>query len=183
MTMPVRDQRNLLPAYRGTAVADLLAFHNLGTPHSRYAKPELLIGMCMGHRKLLRIPENFAYIMRAGGANFRGLEFQISFAIGVGGVRAIALIGHDQCGVVDLIGRRRQLVDGLVEGAGWERRLAEQHFDELAPRFEIASAEDSVSSQAHHLRHLYPKVLVAPLMYRLECGTLYQLDDRDNSRR
>ena len=129
----------------------------------------------MDHRKQLRMPANFAYVMRAAGANLRGLEFQISFAIGVGEVRAIALIGHDQCGMVNLASRRRQLIDGLVERAGWERHLAERHFDEFAPRFDIADAAEFVRSQAKHLSQQYPSVLVAPLMYHVADGLLYQL--------
>ena len=174
---PVRQPSDLLPAYRGTPIEDLFAFHNFGAVSDPYANPALLIGMCMDHRSRLRIPENFAYVMRTAGANLRGLEFQVSFAIGVGGVQAIALIGHDDCGMQDLMGRRCEMNAGLVERAGWEREAAERHFDELADRFAIPSAAGFIRSQARHLRQQYPEVLVAPLMYRLDGGMLEQLDD------
>ncbi len=77
LLVPVNDQRDVPLAYRDTAIADLLAYHNLGASHRRYFQADLLVGMCMDHRKQLRIPENFAYVMRAAGANFRGLDFQI----------------------------------------------------------------------------------------------------------
>jgi carbonic anhydrase len=131
----------------------------------------------MDHRKRLRIPENFAYVMRSAGANFRGLEFQISFAVAVGGVRAIALIGHNQCGMVDLGARRSEFIHGLIDRAGWSRSRAERHFDGLMPQFEIGDAAELVHSQARDLQQQYPPLVVAPLMYDVEDGMLYQLDE------
>ncbi len=34
-----------------------------------YVRARLLIGMCMDNRKVLRTPDNFAYVIRGGGAN------------------------------------------------------------------------------------------------------------------
>ena len=73
----------------------------------------------MDHRKRLRIPDNFAYIIRAGGGNLRYSEFKVSYAIAVGEVKTIALIGHNQCGMVNLISKREQFIQGMVEHAGW----------------------------------------------------------------
>ncbi len=175
--IPVREAEDTLPAYRGTPIGDLLAYHNLGAPHRTYDGAELLVGMCMDHRKRLRIPERFAYVIRVGGARILPLEFQISFAIAVGGVQAIALIGHDQCGMVDLDTRRDEFIQGLVQRAGWERSEAEAHFDRLAGRFEIGGAVESVIREAAELRRKYPAIAVAPLMYLLSDGLLYQLDE------
>ena len=179
--LPVRNPGDVPPAYRNTAVADLLAYHNRGAPHRHYATAELLVGMCIDHRKRLRIPENFAFVMRAAGANFRGLEFQMSFAIAIGGVRAIALIGHDQCGMVGLRARRGAFIDGLTEGAGLRRDEAESHFDRLSPRFQIDDPVEFVCSQARHLRQQYPRVIVAPLMYGMADGMLYRPDEPGES--
>ncbi len=182
--LPVEDLSDILPVYRGTPIGDLLAYHNLDAPHAKYTTAPLLVGMCIDHRKRLRIPQNFAYVMRAAGARFEGLEFQISFAIGVGGVRAVAVIGHDQCGMVGLAARRSEMTAGLVKRAGWRQEQAESHFDENAPQFEIPDAEQTVRVQAESLSRQYPKVIVAPLMYRLESGMLYQLrDDADDGHR
>ena len=71
----------------------------------------------MDSHKRLRQPENFAYIIRTGGANLRDSEFEVSYAIAVGGVTAIALIGHTHCGMVNLISKRESFVQGLVENA------------------------------------------------------------------
>ena len=178
----VREQHDVPLAYRDTAIADLLAYHNLGAPHRRHAQAELLVGMCMDNRKRLRIPDNFAFVMRAAGASSRGLEFQMSFAIAVGGVRAIAIIGHDQCGMSGLVARRDAFVAGLVDAAGWEQHVAEQHFEEYAPRFEIGDPVEFARAQARHLRQQFPRLTVAPLFYRLDDGMLCIIDEREGTR-
>lgn len=175
--LAVREAEDVLPAYRDTPIADLLAYHNLGAPHRGYDQAEMLVGMCMDHRKRLHIPERFAYVMRVGGARILRLEFQISFAIAVGGVKAIAVIGHDQCGMVDLHERRDTFVQGLADRAGWDRSEAAAHFDRLAPEFEIGGAAESVVREAAVLREKYPAIVVAPLMYLLADGRLYQIDE------
>lgn len=175
--VPVGSRCDVLEEYRETPIADLLAFHNLGVPYRHYTRAQLLVGMCMDHRLRLRVPLNFAYVLRTGGANFRGLEFQISFAIAVGGVRAVCLIGHDECGMAGLALRRESFVEGLMENAGWGRAAAENHFDALADRFEITDAAKFVLSEAERLRRQYPAVLVAPLLCSLGDGALSQIEN------
>ena len=171
----VCEPEDIPAGYRGTPVGDLLEYHNLGRAHPRYERPELVIGMCMDHRNRLRIPDNFAYVLRAGGANLRRIEFKLSFAIAVGGVRTIALIGHDRCGMVGLRGRREEFVRGLVERGGWTQADAAAHFDENAGVFEIADAAEFVAAEARRLRARYPRVRVAPLFYKVGDGRLYQV--------
>lgn len=160
------------PAYRGTPIGDLLEYHNLDRPFESYTNARLLIGMCMDHRKHLHIPENFAYIIRAGGANLRYSEFKVSYAIGVGGVRHIALIGHTNCGMSNLVARRRQFIDGLVD-AGWTAERAEEHFNAFAPMFEIGSETEFVVAEAQRLRRRYPRVTVCPMLYKVEDNRIY----------
>jgi len=83
-----------IPApYRGTPIGLLLEYNNLDRPFEEYTNAQLLVGMCMDNRKHLHMPDNFSYIIRTGGANLRYSEFKVSYAISVGGVRHIALIG------------------------------------------------------------------------------------------
>jgi len=173
----VTDPESILPAYRETPIGLLLEYHNLGRALDPHTKAQILIAMCMDNRKHLRIPDNFAFIIRTGGANLRHSEFKVSYAIAVGGVRAIALIGHTNCGMVNLIARKDQFVDGLVESAGWEREWAEEHFMHFSPMFEIGNEVDFVLSEAKRLRLRYPRILVAPLMYRVEDNRLYLLKE------
>ena len=159
--------------YRDTPIGRLLEYHNLERPFETYATAELLVGMCMDNRKHLHIPDNFAYIIRSGGGNLRHSEFKVSYAIAVGGVRAIALIAHNHCGMVNLNSKKEQFIEGLTEDAGWEREWAEEHYMHFAPLFEIGNEIDFVLSEAQRLRMRYPKILVAPLFYRIEDNQLY----------
>jgi len=169
---PVSTEADIPESWQGTPVADLLRYHNLGAPHRTYDRAELLIGMCMDHRKTLRIPDKFAYVLRTGGANLRRLEFKVSFAVAVGGVRAICLIGHSDCGMVNLDSKRQEFVDGLVQNGGWEADEANSHFDRHAPEFGISDAAGFVRSEADRLRTRYPNVRVAPLFYTVDDGRL-----------
>jgi carbonic anhydrase len=176
--LPIRTAQDILPAYRDMPVGRLLEYHNLERPFETYTNAEMLIGMCMDNRKHLHIPDNFAYIIRSGGANLRYSEFKVSYAIAVGGIRAIALIGHTQCGMVNLIARKGLFVKGLVEKAGWEEQAAEDHFFHFAPMFEIGSEVDFILSETKRLRLRYPKIPVAPLLYRVEDNHLYLIDEK-----
>lgn len=173
----VAEPHHIFPAYINTPIGYLLEYHNLGHPLEPYANAQLLIGMCMDNRKHLRIPDNFAYIIRAGGANLRYSEFKVSYAIAVGGVRSLALIGHTHCGMVNLVARRDQFIQGLVENAGWDKETAEEHFMHFAPMFEIGNEVDFVLSEAERLRLRYPKIQVAPLIYQVEDNLLYQINE------
>lgn len=173
--IPITNREDISPEYRDTPIGLLLEYHNLITEYETYAQAQLLIGMCMDNRKHLHIPDNFAFIIRAGGANLRYSEFKVSYAIAVGGVKSIALIGHNQCGMVNLVARKDIFIKGLVENAGWEPELAEQHFMNFAPMFEIGNEVDFVLSEAKRLRSRYPKIRVAPLMYKVEDNLLYQV--------
>lgn len=167
----------IFPQYQDTPIGLLLEYHNLNRPLDESVKALLLIGMCMDNRKHLRIPDNFAYIIRTGGADLRDSEFKVSYAIAVGGVKSIALIAHNQCGMVNLVARRDVFIQGLVDNAGWERERAEEHFVHFAPIFEIGNEVDFILSEAKRLRLRYPKIQVAPLLYRVEDNLLYLINE------
>jgi carbonic anhydrase len=166
---------DILPIYRGRPVGRLLEYHNLGRTRNGVTRPELLIGMCMDSRKTLRIPNDFAFVLRTAGANMRDNEFRISYAIAVGGVHAMALIAHTDCGMARLDQRREQFIDGMVANAGWDRARAERHFADSAPKFGIKDEVEFVLQEAARLCSIYPKIQVAPLLYRVDDDLLYQL--------
>lgn len=174
---PVNSREAIPEAYRDTPIGLLLEYHNLdGSLDDVYPQARLLIGMCMDNRKHLHIPDNFAFIIRSGGANLRYSEFKVSYAIAVGGVRHIALIGHTQCGMVNLVARRGPFIEGLVD-AGWNLEMAQDHFNHFAPMFEIGNEVDFVLSEAKRLRIRYPRVTIAPLLYRVEDNRLYLIEE------
>jgi len=179
--LTVASKEDILPQYRETPIGLLLEYHNLERDLDSYTNARLLIGMCMDNRKHLHIPDNFAFIIRAGGASLKYSEFKVSYAIAVGGIRCIALIGHTQCGMVNLVARKDQFVRGLVEGAGWQQQLAEEHFFHFAPMFEIGNEVEFTLSEVKRLRMRYPKVMLAPLLYRVEDNRLYLIQEDTGS--
>jgi carbonic anhydrase len=171
--LPVTSETDIPEQYLNTPIGDLLAYHNLNKEYKIYERAQMLIGMCMDNRKHLHIPDNFSFIIRSGGANMRYSEFRVSYAIGVGGVKFIALIGHNNCGMVNLISRKHIFVQGLIENAGWSKEEAEDHFYHYEPIHEIGNEIDFVSSEARRMRLRYPKIVVAPLFYNVDDSRLY----------
>ena len=168
------ENTEAIPAmYRDSAVELLLQYHNLGKDFDKYERAQMLIGMCMDNRKHLRIPENFSYIIRTAGANMRYSEFRVSYAIAVGGVKAMALIGHNNCGMVNLMSRRELFIEGLMQNAGWTRDEAEEHFYHYEPVHEIGDEVSFIISEVKRLRLRYPKVIVAPMFYNVEDNKIY----------
>ena len=165
--------------YVNSPVGLLLEYHNLGKNFENYSSAELLVGMCMDNRKHLNIPDNFAYIIRAGGANLRYSEFKVSFAIAVGGVKHIALIGHTNCGMVNLMSKKEQFINGLVNNGGWDKEFAIEHFNQFAPMFEIGNEIDFVLSETQRLRNRYPKIIIAPMLYKVEDNLLYMIREKN----
>lgn len=164
---------DIFESYRDTPIGRLLEYHNMGRPHESYDTAQLLIGMCVDNRKQMRIPQNFAFIIRAGGANMRYSEFKVSFAIAIGQVSHMALIGHNHCGMVNLAGKQEVFIEGLVKRAGWNRERAEAHFLHYSPMFEIHNETEFVISEARRLRLQYPGIQIAPMMYIVEDNQLY----------
>ncbi|WP_042338074.1 carbonic anhydrase [Desulfosporosinus youngiae] len=173
----VSSKDDIFPEYRETPVGLLLEYHNLHRSFDSYSKAQLLIGMCMDNRKYLRIPDNFAYIIRSGGGNLRYSEFKVSYAIAIGGVKAIALLGHNNCGMVNLYSKKEKFIEGLVENAGWNKKYAEEHYMNFAPMYEIGNEIDFVLSEAARLRLRYPKILVAPLFYNIQDNKFYLIKE------
>ena len=171
----VRKDTDIVPAYRGTPVGELLGYQNLGAAARKYARPELLIAMCLEQQVALRIPAGFAISLHTAAASLKRDPFKVSWAIGVVGVSAIAIIGHDDCGLTDLRSHREQFVVQMIEAAGWERPAAEQHFDHWSDLFEVDSPAGFAAAEAARLQSRYPKILVAPLLFQSSTGTLQQL--------
>ncbi len=175
---PVEKKSQIPSRYRQTPIGDLVEYQNLGRHHDRYTTAKLLIGMCMDYRKILRIPDNFAFILRTGGANLRYSEFKVAYAIAIGGVRHITLIGHNHCNMVNLESRRNLFTTGLMKNAGWKKKDAELYFQEHSARFEIGNEVDFILSEVKRLRLRFPKVTIAPMFYQLRDNRLYFLKEK-----
>jgi carbonic anhydrase len=175
--IPINTVEDIPEQYRNNPIGRLLEYHNLNRPFETYQSAELLIGMCMDNRKHMHMPDNFSFIIRTGGANLRYSEFKVSFAIGVGHVKHIALIGHNHCGMVNLVSRKTEFINGLVETAGWTKEQAEDQFMNFAPMFEIGNEIDFIQSEVIRLRKRYPKIQIAPMLYLVEDNRLYLIKE------
>ncbi len=174
---PMQSEAQIPAEVKKTPVGDLIRYQNLEVDFPTINAPQLLIGMCMDNRKKMKIPDNFAFILRVGGANLRYSEFKVTYAIAVGGIKHIALICHNNCGMVNLIARKEQFIQGLCDQAGWGRQEAEDYFLHFAPMHEIGNEIDFVVSEAKRLRLRYPNIAVTPLMYNVEDNLLYWIGD------
>ena len=172
----VNSKSDILPKYRKTPIGALLEYHNLNKTFAHCDKAQILIGMCIDNSKSLWIPDNFAFIIRAAGANLLYSEFQISYAISIANLKHIALIAHNHCGMVDLSSIKSQFVAGLVQNAGWKADNAEHHFDQLSVFFEIGNETRFIIEEAKRLQKRYPKVMVAPLYFNVDDGKIYQVE-------
>ena len=65
-----------------------------------------------------------------------------------------------------------------MEKAGWEREWAEEHFMHFSPMFEIGNEIDFVLSEAKRLRLRYPKIMIAPMLYKVEDNRLYLINEK-----
>jgi len=174
----VEKEEDIFPAISELPAGELLRYHNLHSPFKEYQQARLLIGMCMDNRKHLRIPDNFAYIIRTGGGNLRYSDFKVSYAIGVGNIRHIVLIGHNHCGMVHLASKKEKFIRGLVENAGWDILRAEAHFVKYEPLFEIHDEIEFLLQETSRLRMNYPAIHVTPLFYCIEDNLLYQVYEK-----
>lgn len=169
----ISSQNDLPISIIGTPLEDLIKYHNLQESFKEYEKAELAIVMCMDNRKQLTIPSRFAYILRTAGARITGSEFKLSFAIGFGDIKHVALIAHTNCGMVNLTSKRGKVVQGLIQNAGWTKEQAENHFDSFAPFFEIENEVDFIVSESKRLKEKYPQILFVPMIYKVEDNKLY----------
>ncbi len=170
--LKIESETHIPKQHIHSPIGALLRYQNLDTPFNIHIEAKLLIGMCMDNRKQLRIPENFAYIIRTGGGNLRYSEFKVSYAIAIGDVRHIALIAHNHCGMVNLVSRKEQFIDGLCRNASWDRVRAEQHFLNYAPMFEIDNELEFAVEEAKRLSKKYRGITIVPLLYTLEDNKL-----------
>ena len=173
----IKVKEDIFPEYRNTPVGLFLEYHNLGRKFEKHETAELLIGMCMDSRQVLKIPNNFSFVLRTGGANMRDLEFNISYAIAVGGIKYIIVLGHTNCAMLNLMSRKDDFIKGLVDSGGWEKYLAEEHFIESEPIYEIKNEIDFVLKETRRLRLKYPGVTVVPMMYRVKNNHIYLIEE------
>jgi len=171
----VKAKADILVRYDGTPIGDWLLYHNLWEgPHS-YEAPKLLIVTCMDYRIHLHVPERFAYVMRLAGANLSHREFDLACVLAFAGIRHVCLVGHTDCAMESLNEKREDFISGLQKMGGWSKSRAEREFGLFAPRLAIPNVVDFTLFEAAWLERRFAGVVVAPLIYDVKDGSLYQI--------
>ncbi|MBI4524092.1 MAG: carbonic anhydrase [Deltaproteobacteria bacterium] len=173
--MEVEGKANILARYQETPIADWLRYHNLGEGRHTYDSPKMLIVTCMDYRIQLRVPKNFAYVLRLAGANVRYREFDLACALAFAGVRHVCVVGHTGCAMESLIDKREDFASGLERAGGWNRTRAELEFNLSASRLNLSSVLDFTQFESGWLERRFPGILVAPLIYDVKGGALHQI--------
>ncbi|MFV0365968.1 MAG: hypothetical protein ACK5JS_05610 [Mangrovibacterium sp.] len=171
----INNADDILVEYRNTPIGLLLEYHNLNRVFTHYEQAKLMIGLCADPRISLWLPDNFAYIFRTGGANLFYQEFQVSYTIGVGDIKHIALIANNECRMENLNDSKERFIEGMVRNAGWKVEDARSHFEGLAPFFEIGNSIDFILSESARIQKRYPDVTVAHLFFDVNSKQLSQI--------
>ena len=171
----VKGNTDILARYQGTPIADWLRYHNLGEGRHTYDSPQLLIVTCMDFRISLHVPKRFAYVLRLAGANLCHREFDLACVLAFTGVRQICVVCHTDCAMESLKDRREDFASGLERLGGWSKTKAERQFDRCGPWLNVPNVVDFTLFQAGWLEKRYPGILVAPLIYDVKEGSLYQI--------
>ena len=173
----LKSLNDLPKEYHQTPISQLVAYHNFREEHKDYEKAQMLIGSCMDFRTRLTIPNKFAFVIRNGGANLHYSEFHIAYALSVAQLKHMAVIGHTDCGMVNLNARKDIFIAGLAENVGWDEGNAERFFNHYAPQFEIRDAVEFTLKQVNMLRKRFPEIQIIPLIHNVEDHLLYLIEE------
>ncbi|GIW24074.1 carbonic anhydrase [Meiothermus sp.] len=148
-------------------VYTLLRSHNEGLSFPPFSHPELAVVTCMDFRIHLRMPENFAFVLRTGGANPEPVEPYLAFSVARMGIQAIALIGHTDCAM--------QYPDPYVLNHLPTDEEHIRHYRAQIAALAIGEVELFTRRQARKLS-VRLGLPVVPLLYRVEDHRLQHLD-------
>lgn len=176
--IPINLKSDIPKNLYNTPFERLIKFHNFKENGEIFETPELIIATCMDYRINLKLPDRFAFVIRTAGANIQRLEFKISFASSMTGIKHVAIIGHTDCGMVNLSGKEDKVVEGLVKNVGWTREHALEHFNSCKPLFGIEHEANFAYSQCEILDQKYPNLTFVPMVYKVEDNLLYLLAEK-----
>ncbi len=158
--------------WRETPIEALIRSENFGEPiQERSGKPQLLIATCVEFRYALPIPRMYAYVIRRASGRLIGSEFSIAYILSQG-VRHLALIGHNDCGMTKVDGKLPDMIDALVE-QGWNRDRAEDYIYAQAARHKMADELDGLRREYVRLKRVFKKLIIAPMFVDLADTRLF----------
>ncbi len=170
--LPVRTVSDIPPHLQRTPVEDLLRSQNMyDIGYDISPAPNLIICMCIDHRKQLHLPKNGAYIIRSPGANMKGQEYSIALALGAG-INYMALIVHNKCLMSNPFEQKEPLQKALQTKHGWNDQQLADAFGHFASR-QIGDPISFALSERDRLQDLFKGLKVIPLLYDVYSDRLY----------
>ncbi len=168
---PIEAPSDIPERWQGTPVETLILSQNFGAEITPSGFPELVIATCIEFRYQPRVPSEFAYIMRRASGRLNGSEFSLAYTMSKG-VKHLALVGHNDCGMTKVAENKQAMINALVE-QGWYKDRAEDYVTVNASRYAITDEIDSLKNEFFRLRRLFPKLEIAPLFISLATSKMY----------
>lgn len=157
--------------WHNTPLAALIMAQNFGWPIQASGKPELLIAACIEFRYALPVPRMYAYVIRRASGRVIGSEFSVGYTLAKG-VKFLALIGHNDCGMSKVMEQAPLVVNALME-QGWSNAAATAYVEKHAARHVINDELGALKDEYERLRTIFPKLEIAPLFVCLHDSRLY----------
>jgi carbonic anhydrase len=166
------DSLEKIPDYwRGTPIEQLVMAENFGHQINPSPTPQLLIAACIEFRYALPIPKMYAYVIRRASGRLIGSEFSVAYVLSRG-VKYLAMIGHNDCGMTKVKESAPSMVQALVD-QGWNKDVASEYISYQSARYMMSDELDGLEREFHRLRRLFRKVFIAPLFVCLSDTRLY----------
>lgn len=172
----IKSREDLPKKWHDSPIEELIGAHNWEKPIERKSAttPSLLLVSCIEFRFQPEIPSYFAYVIRSAGgrlSHMAGSEFALSYILAKG-VRHVAMVGHNDCGMTKVYQFKPQLVQALVD-QGWEPERAQRFIDDNADKFAISDEIDSLEQEYLRLKESFNNIEIAPLFVSLSSKRLH----------
>ncbi len=172
----IKSRDDLPTRWHDSPIEEFIGAHNWEKPIERTSAttPSLLLVSCIEFRFQPDIPPYFAYVIRSAGgrlSHMAGSEFALSYILAKG-VRHVAIVGHNDCGMTKVYQFKPQLVQALVD-QGWEPERAQRFIDDNADNFAISDEIDSLEKEYLRLKESFKNIEIAPLFVSLSTKRLH----------
>jgi len=171
LLLPVETSQDIPEEWQNTPIAALIMAQNFGWPIQGSGKAELLISTCIEFRYALPVPRMYAYVIRRASGRVIGSEFSVGYTLAQG-VKFLALIGHNDCGMSKVHERAPSVVQAFVD-QGWTESAAHEYVSKQANRHAITDELDALREEYIRVRRLFKKLVIAPLFVCLHDSKLY----------
>jgi carbonic anhydrase len=167
----IRDLDKVPAPWKGNPIEALIKAHNFDTEIEPSGKPELLISTCIEFRFQPKVPPFYGYVVRRAGGRVLGAEFTMAYALAKG-VKHIALIGHNDCGMCKVAENTEAMIAALI-GQEWPEADARSYVEKHGPIHALADEIEALRDEYLRLRRLFRNVEIAPLFAGLGNNQLY----------